>query len=77
MYDYFKLHNAACSSACKPVVIHPILMSIVFQHYKQLTTLMEQKKAKDKAQSSALGVWTQTEVPGMEVNHNGEINTFF
>ncbi|CAN5548438.1 hypothetical protein BH18THE1_BH18THE1_02840 [soil metagenome] len=22
--------------ACKPVLLHPILMSIVFEHYKQL-----------------------------------------
>ena len=77
MYDLYKSNSAACSSACRPVVIHAVLMSLIFEHYKQLTILMEQKKAKDKAQSSALGVWTQTEVPGMEVNHNGEINTFF
>jgi hypothetical protein len=43
MYDYFKSHSAACSNACKPVVIHPILMSIIFQHYKQVTILMQQQ----------------------------------
>jgi len=31
MYDYFKLHNAACSNACRPVVIHSVLMSIIFE----------------------------------------------
>jgi hypothetical protein len=36
-------------------------MSIIFEHYKQLTKLMAQKKAKDKAKSSTLDVWTQTE----------------
>ena len=46
MYDCFKLHNAACSNACRPVVIHAVLMSIIFEHYKQLTKLMEQRKAK-------------------------------
>ena len=61
MYDYFKLNNAACSNACRPVVIHAVLMSIIFEHYKQLTKLMEQKKAKNKAKSSTLDVWTQTE----------------
>lgn len=60
MFDYFKLHNAACSNACRPVVIHAVLMSIIFEHYKQLTKLMEQKKAKDQAMSSTLDVWTQT-----------------
>ncbi len=58
MYDYFKLHNTACSNACRLVVIHAVLMSIIFEHYKQLTKLMEQKKAKDKVKSSTLDVWT-------------------
>ena len=50
MYDYVKLNNAACSNACRPVVIHAVLMSIIFEHYKQLTKLMDQKKANDKGQ---------------------------
>ena len=36
MYDCVKLHNAACSNACRPVVTHAVLMSILFEHYKQL-----------------------------------------
>ena len=58
MYDCVKLHNTACSNACRPVVIHAVLMSIIFEHYKQLTKLMDQKKAKDEAKSSTLDVWT-------------------
>ena len=54
MYDYVKLNNAACSNACRPVVIHAVLMSIIFEHYKQLTKLMEQRKAKDAAKSNTL-----------------------
>jgi len=61
MYDYYKLNNAACSNACRPVVIHAVLMSIIFEHYKQLTKLMEKKKAADKAMSTTLDVWTHTE----------------
>ena len=63
MYDYFKIHNAACSNACRPVVIHSVLMSIIFEHYKQLTKLTEQQKENNKARSgsSTLDVWTQTE----------------
>ena len=45
MYDYFKLNNAACSNACGPVVVHAFLMSIIIEHYKQLTKLMENKKS--------------------------------
>ena len=43
MYDCVRLYNAACSNACRPVVIHAILMSIIFEHYKQLTGLMVTK----------------------------------
>ena len=61
MYDYVKLNNAACSNACRPIVVHAVLMSIIFEHYKQLTKLMDQKKAKYKARSNTLDVWTQPE----------------
>lgn len=46
-------------NGCYTVVIHAVIMSIIFEHYKQLTKLMEQKKAKDEARSSTLDVWTQ------------------
>jgi hypothetical protein len=58
MFDCVKLHNAACSNACRPVVIHPVLMSIIFEHYKQLTKLTEQQMEKDTATSNALDLWT-------------------
>jgi hypothetical protein len=63
MYDHFKSNSAACSNACRPVVVHSMLMSIIFQHYKQLTTLMEQQKDKEKdtcqqLTSSTLDLWT-------------------
>ena len=61
MYDCAKLHNTACMMACRPVVIHAVLMSIIFEHYKQLTKLMEQKKATDRAKSTTVDLWTQAE----------------
>jgi len=39
MMSYSRLYNAAGVTACKPVLIQPILMSIVFEHYKQLKKL--------------------------------------
>jgi type I restriction enzyme R subunit len=36
MFSYSRLYNSAGSMACKPVLIHPILISIIFEHYKQL-----------------------------------------
>ena len=57
MYDCVKLHNAPCSNACRPIVIHAVLMSIIFEHYKQLTKLSEQQKENNKARSSS-STWT-------------------
>lgn len=39
MFDYSRLFNSAGSNACRPQLIHPILMSIIFEHYKQLDAL--------------------------------------
>ena len=62
MYDCVTLHNTACMMACRPVVIHTVLMSIIFEHYKQLTSLVDQKKVKDgtlELTSNTLDLWTQ------------------
>ena len=39
MMSYPRLYNSVGSNACKPVLLHPILMSIIFEHYKQLDTI--------------------------------------
>jgi hypothetical protein len=39
MIDISRLYNAAGVCSCKPVLLHPILMSIIFEHYKQLHEL--------------------------------------
>jgi len=38
MMSYSRLYTAGVM-ACKPVLIQPILMSIILEHYKQLETL--------------------------------------
>ena len=40
MFSYSRLYNSAGSNACRPVLIHPIIMSIIFEHYKQLEKLL-------------------------------------
>jgi len=45
MLDYSRLYNSAGSNACRPELIHPIFMSIILEHYKQLDVL---KKSVDK-----------------------------
>lgn len=41
MMTHPRLYNSAGSNACRPELIHPILMSIIFEHYKQLKKLEE------------------------------------
>ena len=36
MMSYSRLYNAAGVTICMPVLLHPIIMSIIFEHYKQL-----------------------------------------
>ena len=39
MMSYSRLYNAAGMISCKPVLIQPILISIIFEHYKRLELL--------------------------------------
>ena len=39
MMTYTRLYNTAGIMSCKPVLIQPMLMSIIFEHYKQLDKL--------------------------------------
>lgn len=41
MLDYSRLYNSAGSNACRSQLIHPILMSIIFEHYKQLNKIID------------------------------------
>jgi hypothetical protein len=35
MWDIPKLYVSACSDSCQLVLLHPIVMSILFHHYKK------------------------------------------
>jgi len=39
-----RFYNVAGTMACRPVLIHVILMSIIFEHYKQLSKIGNFKK---------------------------------
>jgi hypothetical protein len=39
MFSYPKLYNSAGSNACRPELIHPMLMSMILENYKQLIKL--------------------------------------
>ncbi|MGV8106857.1 MAG: hypothetical protein ACP5OH_03695 [Nitrososphaerota archaeon] len=40
MLDYSRLYNSAGSNASRAQLIHPILMSILLEHYKQLNKIV-------------------------------------
>lgn len=44
MLDYSRLYNSAGSNATRSQLIHPILMSIVLEHYRQLDSIQKQLK---------------------------------
>jgi hypothetical protein len=44
MFDISILYNSASAYSAKYVRIHPIFMSIIFHHYKQLMEITEQIK---------------------------------
>ena len=39
MLSYSRLYNSAGSNACRPQLMHQILMSIIFENFKQLNKL--------------------------------------
>ena len=43
MFSCSRLYNSAGTMACRPVLIHVILVSIIFEHYKQLTKIVGKK----------------------------------
>src|SRR5215210_7758452 len=49
MFDIPRLYLSACSNSVQLVPLHPIIMSILFHHYKELTEIIsevEQMEAK-------------------------------
>ena len=53
MLSYPKLYNTAGSNAVRPVLLEPILMSIVFEHYKQLKKMEVDIYSNDYSSSSS------------------------
>lgn len=43
MFSNARLYNSACMMAARPWVFHSVMISIVFQHYKQLMELIGNK----------------------------------
>jgi hypothetical protein len=43
MFSYSRLYNVAWTMACRLVLIHTILMSIIFEHYKKLSKIISHR----------------------------------
>jgi len=43
MFSLSRIYNVAGTMACRPILSHVILISIIFQHYKLLTKLVTEK----------------------------------
>ena len=42
MFDIPRFYTSSCSNSVQLVVLHPIIMSILFQHYKGLIQLISE-----------------------------------
>lgn len=71
MYDCVKLYNTVCMTACRPVIIHSLLMSTIFEHYKQLHQLESKIDRKEREQVTSLNDWI-TEVGPRDWQFNFE-----
>ena len=71
MYDCVKLYNTVCMTACRLVIIHSVLMSPIFEHYKQLHQLESKIDRKEREQVTSLNDWI-TEVGPRDWQFNFE-----
>lgn len=53
MFDIAHLYNSACSYTANPIRLHPIFISIIFHHYKQLTMIAKQIEANTQKDPSS------------------------
>src|SRR5215212_4509944 len=55
MFDIPRLYLSACSNSVQLVPLHPIVMSILFHHYKELIQLSSEVKQKEAKCSNEKG----------------------
>jgi hypothetical protein len=49
MFDIPRLYLSACSNSVQLVPLHPIIMSVLFHHYKELTEIISEVEQIEKA----------------------------
>jgi hypothetical protein len=64
MWDIPRLYITACSNSVQLVPLHPIMTSILFHHYKELTELKAQvEPIEDKVKVLQKGIEEDLELP--------------
>src|SRR5215212_4499577 len=53
MFDIPRLYLSACSNSVQLVPLHPIIMSILFHHYKELTEIISEVEQMEQATVSS------------------------
>jgi hypothetical protein len=69
MFDIPRLYLSACSNAAQLVPLHPIIMSILFHHYKELTEIISEVKQIETIvnhKHRRLTVRVEQEAPGLD-----------
>lgn len=56
MFDIPRLYTSACSNSAQIIRLHPILMSILLHHFKQLTECIEQVKQMEAKVEEEIGL---------------------
>ena len=57
MWDIPKLYVSACSNSVQLVPLHPIIISILFHHYKELVECEKQIKLMDNNDNNSTGIF--------------------
>ena len=52
MFSISILYNSACVCCANPIRIQPIIMSILFQHYKELSKISKELEANKEIKAS-------------------------
>jgi hypothetical protein len=64
MWDIPRLYLSACSNSCQLVPLHPILISILFHHYKELKKCISKVELiENKVCTKNTGLTKEEEVP--------------
>src|SRR5215213_9800294 len=68
MFDIPRLYLSACSNSVQLVPLHPIIMSILFHHYKELIQLaLEVKQMEEVRPNSEKRLAIKKEEPGLDI----------